>query len=298
MTATDWHILGAGAMGCLFAAALRQAGRGATLLLRDTPPAHRIPLLIEEDGERREITVDASATGAAGRIERLLVTTKAYDVTGAVASVSHRLDHDSEVLLLANGIGFARELTERHPHLNLYFGTTTEGAYRIGPQHLRHAGHGSTRIGQPGRRVPPAWFATWRDAIPHCTWDPQIEDALWLKLAINCAINPLTAIHRCPNGDLQRAPALAATVARLCAEIEAVSRAAGRTAAVTGLRHAVAEVIRNTADNRSSMLQDALAGRRTEIDYITGHLVAVAEQYGVEVPHNRELLARVRILGP
>jgi 2-dehydropantoate 2-reductase len=284
-------------MGCLFAGALHRAGRGVTLLLREPPRAARLPLVIEEDEGPRELTVAASATGDAGRIERLLVTTKAYDVVDAVAAVGHRLDRESRVLLLANGMGFARELGERCPHLDLYLGTTTEGAYRIGPRHVRHAGRGTTRIGQPGRPSAPAWFGEWADSVSRSRWEPDIEGALWLKLAINCAVNPLTALHRCRNGELQRDPALAGEVDRLCGEIERVGRASGRGSAAAGLRDAVYRVIRDTAGNRSSMLQDVLAGRRTEIDYITGYLVRLAEQRGVDVPHNRELLRRVRALG-
>lgn len=283
-------------MGCLFAAALRSAGHPVTLLLREAPPATRLPLWVEDSAGRHQLNVDACATAASGQITHLLVTTKAYDVVAAIATACHRLERGSRVLLLVNGMGYADELAGHYPHLDLYLGTTTEGAYQLGRRHVRHAGRGATRIGQPDRQAPPAWFSTWADAVPGSSWDPRIEDALWLKLAINCAINPLTAIHRCPNGELQRDPVLVAEIDHLCSEIEAVSDAAGRTAATANLREAVADVIRNTAANRSSMLQDVLAGRRTEIDYITGHLVRVAEQHGVEVPRNRTLLQRVRAL--
>jgi 2-dehydropantoate 2-reductase len=48
-------------------------------------------------------------------------------------------------------------------------------------------------------------------------------------------------------------------------------------------------VIGATADNRSSMLQDVLAGRPTEIDYITGHLLRVAQRHGIAVPQNEAI---------
>jgi 2-dehydropantoate 2-reductase len=55
----------------------------------------------------------------------------------------------------------------------------------------------------------------------------------------------------------------------------------------------VVRVIAATAANRSSMLQDVAAGRRTEIDYITGYLVRAARHHGVAAPHNEALLAGV-----
>ena len=55
-------------------------------------------------------------------------------------------------------------------------------------------------------------------------------------------------------------------------------------------------VITATAENRSSMLQDAAAGRPTEIDFITGHLLHTAESLGLDAPLNRKLLHGVKAL--
>jgi 2-dehydropantoate 2-reductase len=59
------------------------------------------------------------------------------------------------------------------------------------------------------------------------------------------------------------------------------------------LPNTVATIIAGTAENRSSMLQDVESGRRTEIDYITGHLLNVAKQHGLDAPLNRALLEHI-----
>jgi 2-dehydropantoate 2-reductase len=195
-------------------------------------------------------------------------------------------------------MGFAAQVREQNPQADIYCGTTTEGAYRISQREVRHAGKGRTRVGQPGRMLPPDWFTRWSRAVPGSQWDPDIERALWLKLAINCVINPLTAIYRCPNGELLRNPDLEIEVQRLCGEIEQVSRAMGRVDVADCLRKSVAQVIRDTAANRSSMLQDVLAGRQTEIEYISAYLVELALGYGIPVPHHSATLNKVRALAP
>ncbi len=296
--AAHWHVLGAGAIGCLFATALARSGCTATLLLRERCGKSSRSVLVQRDGAITEVDTPVSATGDSGPITHLLVTTKAYDVRGAVGAVAHRLNSDTRLLLLVNGMGLIEELHNDFPNLDIYNSTTTEGAYRIAPLHICHAGTGLTRIGKPGQTRPALWFNQWSRAISSCVWDANIDSALWLKLAINCAINPLTAVHGCRNGDLARRPELAMEVCRLCDEIAAISRAAGYMSTAAGLEQAVTDVIAGTANNRSSMLQDVQNRHRTEIDYITGYLLAVARRHGIEAPRNKSLFEKVHKLEP
>ena len=297
MSDAHWHILGAGAIGCLFAARLQQAQTRVTLLLREETAKGSVELLLEQDEEQQRLQLPFSNCAEQTPISHLLVCTKAYDVAAAVDSIAQRLNPDSQVLLLANGMGFDQPLLHGHPWMQLYYGTTTEGAYRLGPRHIRHAGRGHTRLGRPGQDYPAPWFASWPRALQHCDWESDIEQALWAKLAINCAINPLTAIHRCHNGELGQNPQLAAQVSALCAEIAAVCTAAGYTELAADLHAQVQSVIDGTASNQSSMLQDVQNARPTEIDYITGYLLQVADRYGIATPRNRALFTGVKSLG-
>lgn len=292
MGGAHWHVLGAGAIGCLFAAGLQRAGVAVTIIPRETT-ADSLTFHLEQQGVTRQLHFDSSPAADSTRITHLLVTTKAYDAVEAVTSVRHRLDRDSQVLLLVNGMGFAEQLTERFSWLSPFYGTTTEGAYRLSPNHVRHAGHGSTRVGRKDLAAAPEWFRQWRRASEDCRWETQIELALWEKLAINCAINPLTALHECRNGELDTRPELRREVDILCEEIARVSEAAGFPSVARDLRLRVGEVISGTANNHSSMLQDLRAGRRSEIDYITGYLLQTAARLGIETPANQTLFDKI-----
>ena len=286
-----WHVLGAGSVGSLFAAYLHRAGAGVTLLPRQS--ADQGKRIIDNGPARGQYTFDRSAHGDQQPIELLLVTTKAYDVTEALLSVKRRLQPDCAIVLLVNGMGLQAELAAVDLPGKLYVATTTEGAYREDDIRLTHAGTGATRVGRQGE-ASPAWFGLWQAAISNCQWDTDIESALWLKLAINCAINPLTALHNCYNGELGEVPALRGQVSALCAEIATVAQAAGYDQLASNLEAQVFEVIRGTANNRSSMLQDLRAGRRTEIDYLTGYLVRLADELNVPVPMNLKILTEVK----
>lgn len=296
MTARDahWHILGAGAIGCLHAGRLHSNGCDITLLMRKGARQVSLPLIIDCDGTRREYQVPVATPDHCQPISQLLVTTKAYDACDAVASVVHLLSEDSTIVLMVNGMGIAEQLCKDWPHLNLYVGTTTEGAYALAPQHIHYTGQGETRIGRQGQNAPPPWFDSWCSPINACFWDQNIEAALWSKMAINCIINPLTALHRCTNGELGQRQVLSEQVATLCKEVCQITRAAGFENIATALPQRVADVIAGTARNRSSMLQDVESDRRTEIDYITGFLLRIADQYGIDAPQNRALLNSIK----
>lgn len=291
-----WHILGAGAIGCLFGQQLIAGGSPVTLLLRQAPAQPTGMLSVADNGECQAVPVQLSATSGADRINLLLVTTKAQDIETALRSVLHRITDTTDIVLGANGMGFVAGVRAMLPANRIFVCTTTEGAYRIGPLHIRHAGQGLTRIGNVNGGGPPAWFESWLAAPIHCQWENDINAALWHKLALNCAINPLTALHRCSNGTLARDTTLSQQVATLCDEIAAVSRARGSKETAALVHAAVAEVIAATATNRSSMLQDIDAGRATEIDYITGYLVSEATRLGIAVPANRSLLDKVKAI--
>lgn len=289
-------MLGAGAIGCLFASALHRSGCTTTLLLREGAAGNTRPVVVQRHDQSSELQLPVATAADCGPISHLLVTTKAYDARAAVTAVAAHLDQDSQILLMVNGMGVADALRDDFPQLDIFLGTTTAGAQRIAPLHIIHAGRGQTRIGQAGRAAPPTWFEQWSSTLDDCLWDTDIEQALWQKLAINCAINPLTALHGCSNGELAQNPSLARALGGLCREIAQISEAAGYRAVAAQLEQSVKGVIDGTADNRSSMLQDVQAARPTEIDYITGYLLQVARRHGMAAPRNSELLARIHKL--
>ena len=290
---TRWHVVGAGAIGSLFASFLQGTRCDISLIGRGEKVVKKRTIQRGEDINVHHF--DSSCANDTDLIEHLLVTTKAYDVASAVGSLQHRINPETQIVVLANGMGFVDELKQRDLNADYYFGTTTHGAYFNDAGTLVHAGAGTTTLGQKNAS-PPGWFGHWQTAIPQCHWDTNIEQALWLKLAINCAINPLTALNQCPNGELHERRELRSQVAGLCDEILEVSSSIGFSQVVKGLHQTVTQVIQQTANNRSSMLQDISNGKRTEIDYLSGYMERVARDNGINAVKNRDMLEKVKAL--
>ena len=125
--------------------------------------------------------------------------------------------------------------------------------------------------------------------------EPQIVAARLAKLLMNVVINPLAAIFRVPNGAVLELPQRPLFDA-LLAEAWPVLRAEGLALDEAAARERVIAVARATGANRASMLQDVLAGRRTEIDAITGAFLVMADAQGAPAPTHRAVLRLVKLL--
>nr|WP_067298634.1 2-dehydropantoate 2-reductase [Marinobacterium profundum] len=294
-----WTILGAGAIGCLWAAHLQRAGASVSLVLRSPERLAQFRQrggikLIDDSGETF-CPLNATLAATPQSIAQLLLCTKAYDSQRALESVWHRLNADSHILVLQNGMGSQQQVIERAGNDRVLIGSTTDGAYMRAPFEVVHAGRGETAIGR---------FYSTDASLPdfgpkfglQLRQDPAIETTLWRKLAINCAINPLTALYGCRNGELATVPAYSHALEALCKEFEAVAQACNIPLFEGPLHEQALMVARATANNYSSMLQDIRHQRPTEIEQITGFLCNQAQLAGIDVPRNRAALQQVRQL--
>jgi 2-dehydropantoate 2-reductase len=300
-----WHVLGAGAMGCLWAARLWQASQltGApdvTLLLRDEQAlsAYLNAGGIVLDTGTGKIFCPVAATtvdGISYPISTLLIATKAQHALPALQSVSHALSPQSRIVLLQNGIQSQRQICTQVGAQRVYCLSTSHGAWLRSPFQVVHAGFGDAWLGQFTH--PCADIQTMLDLLPvqqmNIHHDPDINHRLWHKFAINCAVNALTVIHNCPNGDLLTLPDARLQLIELCAEIEQIFAAVPDAPALKNLLSAVEEVLRVTASNYSSTLQDIRNGKPTEIADLNGCLVELAQHHQCPAPLNMALTQAV-----
>jgi 2-dehydropantoate 2-reductase len=127
-----------------------------------------------------------------------------------------------------------------------------------------------------------------------------VEDELlpadWRKVAVNVAINPLTALAGVRNGQLAEQEHLREQMLALAREAAAVARAEGVALSDREAESAALDAARATADNVSSMWQDVLAGRPTEIEFLGGALLALAARHGLRLPAVADVTSRLRTL--
>ncbi|PMY41145.1 2-dehydropantoate 2-reductase [Pseudomonas sp. GW456-L14] len=290
---TTWHILGAGSLGTLWATRLARAGLPVRLILRDQARLQAYQaaggLTLVEQGRASFHAIPGETVDSPEPITRLLVACKAYDAQQAVSQLVSRLTPDTELVLLQNGLGSQDAVAAQVPQARCIYASSTEGAFRDGDWRVVFAGHGYTWLGDASHPTAPFWLDDLSaSGIPH-EWSADILTRLWRKLALNCAINPLTVLHDCRNGGLLQHHC---EVAMLCVELSELLECCGQPAAAENLQQEVERVIQATAANYSSMYQDVASRRRTEISYLLGHACDVAARHQLHLPN----LGRLRRL--
>jgi pantoate--beta-alanine ligase len=274
-------IIGIGAMGCLFGAYL---SRAANVMLLGHWPEQVAALrqnglrLLGPDGQERHywlnVTTSADQSPPA---DLVLVLVKSYQTGAAATAAAQVLAPEGVVVTLQNGLGNVAQLTAVLDPTRVTLGITAQGATLLQPGLLRHAGHGPTHLVQTEKTAVPFHQVVQR--LAHLLQQAGLETHLvedanglvWGKLAVNAAINPLTALLNVPNGFLAQNPTARKFMFAAAREAAAVAQGLGITLPYPDAAQRALQVAQATAANYSSMCQDVRRGRPTEIEAICGN---------------------------
>jgi len=128
-----------------------------------------------------------------------------------------------------------------------------------------------------------------------CTSDTTVWSAIWEKVAFNAALNSICAVSGCTVDQLGLVPDGKRLADEVVVEVLSVAQRLGIEVNVAKCKATVAGAIAQHKGHKPSMLQDVLAGRRTEIEAINGAAVAAAERVNLKLPTTETLLSLVRL---
>lgn len=281
-------IIGTGALATLFAARLSRAGVAVTMLggWREA-----LQVLGERGAQIEGLPPQpvraVDSPQACAPVQLALVLVKSWQTKRAADCLAACLAPQGLAVTLQNGLGNLERLQETLGIDCVAAGITTLGATLLAPGLVRLAGEGPIWLEQSSLldgiagMLQMAGFQVERVA--------DIRPRQWAKLIVNAAVNPLTAVLRVPNGALLTDPYAHAIMNKLTEEAAQVAAAQGIPLPFNDPQRMVEEVVRQTASNLSSMLQDILRGAPTELDAITGQVIRLGEQVGIPVPVHRQL---------
>ncbi len=296
-------IIGAGAMGGLFGAYLARSGAAVSIVDIWTEHIAAIQangLTVEE--QEGSFKIDLTAVLRVEQLEPVdlaILFVKSSVTRQAAESAAQILTSTGRVLTLQNGLGNAEIIAEVIGSERVLAGTTAQGATLLGPGRIRHAGRGETYLGKltgPIDEFCRKVAAVLTEAGLPTFADTDVQSLIWGKLIINAGINALTALLKCRNGQLAELGETRELAAMAVGEAVAVSIAAGIKLPYPDAVYKVMEVARATAENQSSMLQDILRGKQTEIAVINGAVVREGERLSVATPVNRTLTMLIQAM--
>jgi len=290
-------VMGAGAVGSMVGGRLAR-DHDVTLVGR-APHVDAVDTQGLELTGHTERTVRVDATTDPAELDPadvVLVTTKAYDTEQAVREALPVVDEHTYVVSLQNGLGNLEAIARHVDPSRVVGATTSHGCLFHGPGRVEHTGVGDAVLGPPEPPDLPAHHEL-AEALTEAGIETEVvadvRPRLWAKVAVNAAINPLTAVTGLPNGALLEVDQLEDLLEAVAREAEAVARETGVDDPEGAWVDRARTVAKRTARNRSSMLQDVERGKRTEIDAICGALAEAADEAGVEAPRCRTLHALV-----
>jgi 2-dehydropantoate 2-reductase len=299
-------VVGAGAMGSVYAGILADAGNEvwAVDVWEEHVEAMRARgLVVEGASGKRTVRLAATTDPAeAGACDLVVIATKALDVEAAAAGVTPLLGPETVVLPIQNGLGSADRIAAVLGEERVAIGVAGGfGASMVGPGHVHHNGWELVRLGERHAPATPRIrriAETWADAGFRVQVYDDVDQLVWEKLICNVTFSgTCTILERPIRGVLDDEAAW--LVASGCAqEAYDVARARGIALDFDDPVAYVRAFGEKIADARPSMLLDVLAGRPCEIDVINGAIPPAAREVGLAAPVNETVTALVKAKSP
>ena len=293
-------ILGSGALGCTFGAALTEAGHETWLLGRSaahTEAMRQNGLQVEDANGTRRVAVHATNQPAeAGPADLVVVLVKSMQTEAAMRSALALVGRDTLVMSLQNGLGHEEILGQIVGRERVLAGKTYVGGVLLGPGRVLSGIKGKpTLIGELDGQITPRVQRiadAFNGAGLATTISHNIIGTMWDKLLINVATGALSAITRLTYGQLYEEPLLKATALAAVTEAMEVAHAMGIRLSITQPEQAWAMASEGLPYSfKASMLQSLEKGSVTEVDFVNGSVVRHGESAGVATPVNATLVA-------
>ncbi|MFC1871917.1 ketopantoate reductase family protein [Chloroflexota bacterium] len=315
-------VLGAGAIGSVLGGYIAKAGEDITLI--DTSWREHVAAIqqhgLKISGARGESVIPVKAlfidelSQLEGRIDILFLAVKSYDTEEVLNIIEPYLAEDAWVVSCQNSIN-EDVISQIVGESNTIGCTVTFGSALWEPGHVvetREATLGFT-VGELDGRITPRIKEIARitglcnkTIITESIWNER-----WRKLAGNSMGNPLTAISGAKMAELLKNDKARRITARIAVEIIDIAEALGynleslswistemwkssRQGWVPEIDDILTERAAGFAGGWSSMLQDTIKGRKTEIDYLNGYVVRKGKEVGVPAPVNEIIVGVVR----
>jgi len=285
-------VLGAGAIGSTYGALLSQRN-DVTLIGRraHVDAVNKNGLTLSGNIKSTFLVKAETAIKEIPSETLILLTTKAYDAAGAVTSIKPLLRKDTVMLVLQNGLGI-KDIVGRivAGKAEVVRGLVTLAAEFLEPGKISFwQGETFLESTQTSERIARVFNETTLKTVI----SNEMQDEIWKKMIVNCVLNPLTVILQVRNNEII-IDSLKEIRHKIIQESIAVGNAEG-VSFESNLEECIQRKIARYT-NYSSMCQDIMKRKKTEINFLNGKIVELGRKHGIPTPVNDTLVSLIRFL--
>ncbi|MBR2364027.1 MAG: ketopantoate reductase family protein [Lentisphaeria bacterium] len=291
-------LIGLGAIGTLYAALLRNL------------PGIRFRILVDEkrrlryqtngvflNGEKLDFEWISPDQATGEKVDLILIATKSHGFDSAMEMIAPFVGKDTLILPLLNGITAPASLRKRFSGTEALYGFFLGHASVREGTRVSHDGVGKLYFGKEENHVISPEVSAVAELFDRAGISYEIpgdmKSALWKKYVLNVGVNQASAVFRADYGTLQKNPEMLDFAQHLMEEAVKVAVKAGVNDTEKMVQSAMEVILTMPPQAKTSMLQDILSSRPTEVDLFAGTLCRLGKQYSVEVPCNEEVLKQL-----
>ena len=287
-------VLGAGVIGSCFGALL--SARNKIIMVDNNTIVDKIinkGITIIMNSEKKFNPVAQTDLNEIMPNTLILVTTKAHQTEAAIQKVKNLLLADTVILILQNGLGNEYIIKKATgDKVEVIRGIVNSGAWEIQPGCFNLITRETVLEPANTSKMITHIFNN-SDLITRIS--KNFISELWQKLILNCVLNPLTSILRVRNNQIG-VPILKNLRHQIIGECVKVGKAEG-VILTADLSETLDNVIQNYT-NFSSMYQDVMNGKKTEIDFLNGRIIELGKKHNIPTPCNEALYAIIKFMEP
>lgn len=221
----------------------------------------------------------------------IIIATKSQGLNDAIKNIKNFVNENTIIISLLNGISSEEKVQEAYPNatvLKSYF--IGHSAVRVGNS-VTQDGVGEIFI-ENNTKIKEIF-----DEFKINYQIPQdINYSMWLKYTMNLFSNQVSAILNMNFGELKRNQAFLKFAKKIILEVQTIAQAKGVKNLENLENDALAFLNKMCDEGKTSMLQDILAGRKTEVEIFAGEIIRLGKKFNLPTPYNQVLYDLIKIV--
>ncbi|WP_085993599.1 ketopantoate reductase family protein [Oceanobacillus senegalensis] len=229
----------------------------------------------------------------------VIIATKNAELGQAVQDVKQHIDKETIILSLLNGISSEEEIYEATNNEHILYSMCVGIDAVRDRQSVRYASIGRICYGEKDKSISEDVLAVedlfQKAGIPY-EISEDIWHTIWAKFMFNVGINQTSAVLKAPYKFFQSIPSLQEWMESAMYEVVAISKKVGVHLTEEDVKHYRPILHALSPNGKTSMLQDVLANRKTEVEHFAGKVCELGKKYNISTPVNDQLYQIIHII--